>query len=412
MWIVIESGPAQGEAAEVAGQLQIGSDPACDLSIQASDVAPRHAVARASDGILTLMDLGAPTGTFINGERLNGSRALAPGDRIRIGQSTLVVSLEGPGATTAPFRTAPIPAIAIVGAPPPPPIPDAPTAALEPPPSPPFDESRRGVGGWWFLIGAAVVVLLWGGIAFGMGLGRSGTPAKPKPVPLAITSFTATASSPIQADLSWAATGDGISTFTVTRDGITLTTLPASSSGYQDTTAKPRKQYTYSIQASTSKDKRSDPATADVTMPAPPPLKAARVTGRFDVHTVFLSENYVNKHVGEKEYTVWGMKPKCADGPCSVGVKTFAPGQAKTVLARNGGQYKGSGTDLFSVCGSHANRIRTTEVIDIHVTGARYIQGEWRATKFAGVMSRTAPAAFGCLSASSKLSVNGQLQNP
>jgi hypothetical protein len=26
MWIVIESGPAQGAAAEVTGQLQIGSD--------------------------------------------------------------------------------------------------------------------------------------------------------------------------------------------------------------------------------------------------------------------------------------------------------------------------------------------------------------------------------------------------
>ena len=51
------------------------------------------------------------------------------------------------------------------------------------------------------------------------------------------------------------------------------------------------------------------------------------------------------------------------------------------MLARNGGQYKGKGTDLFSVCGSHSNRIRTTVVIDIHVTGARYIQGEWRATR-------------------------------
>jgi hypothetical protein len=397
MWIVIESGPAQGAAAEVTGQLLIGSDPACDLTVQAPDVAPRHAVARASDGILTLMDLGAPTGTFINGERLDGSRALAPGDRIRIGQ-------------TATFRTAPTATVTAVAATPPP-ILDAPTVAFEPPPEP-FEESRRGIGGWWFLIGAAVVVLLWGGIAFGTGLGRSGTPAKPKPVPLAITSFTATASSPIQAGLAWAATGDGISTFTVSRDGTTLTTLPATSSSYQDTTAKPRKHYTYTIQAATSKDKHSDPATADVTMPAPPPLKAARLSGRFDIHTVFLSEDYVNKHVGEKEYTVWGMKPKCADGPCNVGVKTFAPGQTSTVLARNGGQYKGKGTDLFSVCGSHSNRIRTTVVIDVHVTGARYIQGEWRATRLSGVMSRTAPAAFGCLSASSRLSVSGQLQNP
>jgi hypothetical protein len=364
------------------------------------------------------MDLEAPAGTFINGERLQGTRALAPGDRIRIGESTLVVSLEGPGATAATFPTAPLATVAAVEAATPPPIPDAPAAAPEPPP-PPSQETQTAPGGGepatrrrGMVIAAAVVVLLTAGIAIALAAGGSKTPPKPTPPPLAITTFTVTATSPIQADLSWAATGDGISTFTVSRDGVTLTTLPATSSSYQDTTAKPRKEYTYTIQATTSKDKHSDPATASVTMPPPPPLKAARVSGRFDVHTVFLSENYVNKHVGQKEYTVWGMKPKCGDGPCNVSVKTFAPGQTSTVLVRSGARYNGKGTDLFSVCGSGSNRIRTTVAIDIHVTGARYVQGVWRATKFAGVMSRNAPSAFGCLSASSRLSVNGQLQNP
>jgi hypothetical protein len=403
MWIVIESGPAEGEAAEVTGQLLVGSDASCDLPIQAPEVAPRHAVARAAGGILTLMDLDAPAGTFINGERLQGARALAPGDRIRIGESTLVVSLEGPGAVVQP-------AAADESVPPVVPV---------PPPPPPFQETQTAPGGGepatrrrGMLIAAAVVVLLIAGIAIALAASGSKSPPKPTPPPLAITTFTATATSPIQADLSWAATGDGISTFTVSRDGVTLTTLPATSSSYQDTTAKPRKEYTYTIQAATSKDKHSDPATATVTMPAPPPLKAARVSGRFDVHTVFLSESYVNKHVGQKEYTVWGMKPKCGDGPCNVSVKTFAPGQTSTVLVRSGARYKGKGTDLFSVCGSGSNRIRTTVAIDVHVTVARYVQGVWRATKFAGVMSRNAPSAFGCLSASSRLSVSAQLQNP
>jgi pSer/pThr/pTyr-binding forkhead associated (FHA) protein len=402
MWIVIESGPAEGEAAEVTGQLLVGSDASCDLPIQAPDVAPRHAVARAAGGILTLMDLDAPAGTFINGERLQGTRALAPGDRIRIGESTLVVSLEGPGSVVQPTADTPVPPV--VPVPPPPSV--VPEASEAPGTGEPASR-RRGT-----LIAAAVVVLLIAGIAIALAAGGSKTPAKSTPPPLAITTFTATATSPIQADLSWAATGDGISTFTVSRDGVTLTTLPATSSSYQDTTAKPRKEYTYTIQAATSKDKHSDPATATVTMPAPPPLKAARVSGRFDVHTVFLSESYVNKHVGQKEYTVWGMKPKCGEGPCNVSVKTFAPGQTSTVLVRSGGRYKGKGTDLFSVCGSGSNRIRTTVAIDVHVTAARYVQGVWRATKFGGVMSRNAPSAFGCLSASSRLSVSGQLQNP
>ena len=134
MWIVIESGPAQGAAAEVTGQLQIGSDAACDLSIQAPDVAPRHAVARAADGILTLMDLGAPTGTFINGERLNGSRALAPGDRIPHRASRRWWSRSRvPGAVAAPApaggrsRRPPVTAT-------PPPIPVAVPLPLPPPP--------------------------------------------------------------------------------------------------------------------------------------------------------------------------------------------------------------------------------------------------------------------------------------
>jgi hypothetical protein len=151
---------------------------------------------------------------------------------------------------------------------------------------------------------------------------------------------------------------------------------------------------------------------SSVTMPAPPPLREARLSGRFDVHTVFLQETYENKHVGEKEYTVWAINPRCPTGACRVSVRTFAPGQTPTILSKAGAKYVGTGTDLFSACGSNQNRIRTNVAISIRVTAARYIDRIWRATRFTGVMSRHAPAAFSCQAASSRLSVAGHLQAP
>ena len=91
---------------------------------------------------------------------------------------------------------------------------------------------------------------------------------------------------------------------------------------------------------------------------------------------------------------------------------TFAPGQTPTVLAKAGARYTGTGTDLFSACASNSNRIRTNVAIDIRVTAARYVDRVWRATRFTGLLSRSAPPAFGCAAASSRLSVSGRVQNP
>src|SRR5436190_11600027 len=107
MWIVVESGLEQGHAAEVTNEALIGSAPSCDLSIQGHGVSPRHVLARAGEGTLTLTDLGTPAGTFLNGERLSGSRAAAPGDRIRIGDATLEVTLDAP--TLGPVTAARVP---------------------------------------------------------------------------------------------------------------------------------------------------------------------------------------------------------------------------------------------------------------------------------------------------------------
>jgi hypothetical protein len=125
---------------------------------------------------------------------------------------------------------------------------------------------------------------------------------------------------------------------------------------------------------------------------------------------VYLSEDYTNKHVGGKEYEVWAIRPTCSKGPCRVGVRTFAKGETPVRLARNGSAYSGKGSDLTGVCGARVNRVRTTITIDVRVTAARFIDGVWSATRFSGTLSRSAPPAFNCGPASSRLSVKGHLQ--
>lgn len=57
-------------------------------------VAERHARVRIVDGALWLDDLGSPSGTFVNDARV-GSIALAPGDRVRVGDHVFVVVVAG-----------------------------------------------------------------------------------------------------------------------------------------------------------------------------------------------------------------------------------------------------------------------------------------------------------------------------
>src|SRR5262249_31253291 len=158
-----------------------------------------------------------------------------------------------------------------------------------PPEAPP---RRRGA-----MIAALVVVLLLiAGIATALAVGGGARGGAAAAAPR-ITSFTASAASPIEVDLSWATAGQGFTKFAVTRDGQTLATLPGATTTYRDTGALPNRHYLYAIRGSARNGKivsRSAPATT----PAPPPLREARLSGRFDVNTVFLQETYQNKHVG------------------------------------------------------------------------------------------------------------------
>jgi len=110
----------------------VGRGPAGNaVRLEERNVSRRHACFHAVAGAVTVEDLGSLTGTFVNGERVQGPRRLRPGDRVRIGAFQLSVE---DGAAEAvpepiterayppalPYRSTPRPDEALPPRPPPP----------------------------------------------------------------------------------------------------------------------------------------------------------------------------------------------------------------------------------------------------------------------------------------------------
>ncbi len=63
----------------------LGRGAGCGLQVPSREASRNHAEVRFEDGRYVLRDLGSTNGTLVNGERVEGSRVLRPGDRIEIG---------------------------------------------------------------------------------------------------------------------------------------------------------------------------------------------------------------------------------------------------------------------------------------------------------------------------------------
>ena len=97
MWLTIELPSQEPLVVEVEGASTIGSDPACDIVITDAEISPRHAELRKlADGRLEIEDLDSTSGTWVGGVRLGGPATLEGGERLRIGRTELVSTLERP----------------------------------------------------------------------------------------------------------------------------------------------------------------------------------------------------------------------------------------------------------------------------------------------------------------------------
>ena len=160
--LVVRDGPSAGHRIEVAGHTVLGR--ADDALRHDTEAAGRHAVVRTGAGGLEIEDLGSPSGTFVNDERIEGARPLRSGDVIRLGTTTFDIDVEPSAEPTAVPGTATPP-------PPPPPMPSAsgppppaPVGSGAPPGSPVYGIPRVVTGARPGAVTAAAIILLTLGI--------------------------------------------------------------------------------------------------------------------------------------------------------------------------------------------------------------------------------------------------------
>ncbi len=102
--------------------VKVGKDPRSHLRVDDELASRMHAVIEvASEGDITLIDLGNEPGTMVNGSRVNKCK-VRPGDQIQIGSTTIVLESAEPATAAVAAAAAPVSA-------PPPPASTAPTAA-------------------------------------------------------------------------------------------------------------------------------------------------------------------------------------------------------------------------------------------------------------------------------------------
>lgn len=90
-FLEIIEGPDKGQIFTLQdGDVFIGRHGQCDLVLHDPEVSRRHVKLAPGESGWWLDDLGSTNGSFVNGQRIT-HQTTAPGDRIQIGQSVLVI---------------------------------------------------------------------------------------------------------------------------------------------------------------------------------------------------------------------------------------------------------------------------------------------------------------------------------
>ena len=90
--IKITSGETTGAEFEIDRELVLGREN-CDVTLPDPEASRRHAAVRPADGGVEVEDLGSLNGTFVNDERLEGTRVISESATVRVGLTTLRVEL-------------------------------------------------------------------------------------------------------------------------------------------------------------------------------------------------------------------------------------------------------------------------------------------------------------------------------
>jgi DNA-binding NtrC family response regulator len=96
--LLLLTGPQAGRRHEVTGEIFIGRSPSCTIALEDAKVSRKHVRLVIEGGVARVADLGSRNGTLVNGEKLEGELDLLPGDRLQVGDSTILFE---PGARAA-----------------------------------------------------------------------------------------------------------------------------------------------------------------------------------------------------------------------------------------------------------------------------------------------------------------------
>jgi pSer/pThr/pTyr-binding forkhead associated (FHA) protein len=85
---VVEKGRQAGREFLLEDRARLGRDPGCAIAIEDENVSREHAEVRLARGRVQIVDLQSRNGTMVNGAKVKQA-ALADGDRVRVGDTTL-----------------------------------------------------------------------------------------------------------------------------------------------------------------------------------------------------------------------------------------------------------------------------------------------------------------------------------
>jgi pSer/pThr/pTyr-binding forkhead associated (FHA) protein len=85
----IVEGDGAGRQTPLSGPIEIGRDASSSLALQDDQMSRHHARVSAQGDLALVEDLGSTNGTYVNGQKVEGPRAIRPGDQIRVGLTVI-----------------------------------------------------------------------------------------------------------------------------------------------------------------------------------------------------------------------------------------------------------------------------------------------------------------------------------
>lgn len=88
--LLLLTGPSAGLRHDVKGETVVGRSPSCDIPLEDAKASRKHARIFQEGGQTKVVDLGSRNGTVVNGEKIDGEAVLLPGDRVQVGDTTIL----------------------------------------------------------------------------------------------------------------------------------------------------------------------------------------------------------------------------------------------------------------------------------------------------------------------------------